>query len=244
MNSKAKANKNLAVAKKSVYSVYLRSLLTTKITLHVTEIGKQLIENLHKKLILKVSGKCIEEGFCSSNNIKIIQHSAGSVFSENITYHVSYECNICFPTEGQTIIGKVKSSTKAGLHCQVVDLDGTIPITAFVARDHNFNNVIFHEAKENDIVILNVIGIRFELNDPFICVIANIVSIEEIKGQKGGAEKIDNKYFDGNKVVDDEVYDVDDNDTVLDNPPSGFTDDNNMNGYYGGKQMDVMDITL
>ena len=172
--------------KDTVYSVYLRSLLTTKVTLHVTEIGKQLMENLHEKLSLKISGKCIEEGFCSSNNIKIIQHSTGSVSSEKITFHISYECNICHPVEGMNIIAKIRSITKAGIHGQVIDPDGTIPITVFIARDHNFNNALFHEVKENDMMTAKIIGIRYELNDPFICVIASIVGIDNSLGQKGG----------------------------------------------------------
>lgn len=187
MNHRSKENKSRMEKPKNIYSVYLRSLLTTKINLHITEIGKQLSENLEKKLISKISGKCIESGFVSPNNIKIIQYSSGSVNSESITFHVSYECNICHPCEGMLIITKVKNITKAGLHTQVIDSDGTIPITVFVARDHNFNNELFHAVKEDDIITVKVIGIRYELNDKFICVIANIVSIEDKNiNQKGG----------------------------------------------------------
>ena len=220
----------------TVYSVYLKSLLTTKITLHVTEIGKQLLENLHKKLIMKVSGKCIEEGFISPRNIKIIQHSAGSVYSENITFHVSYECSVCHPTEDMNIICKVHTCTKAGLHSQVIDSDGTMPITVFVARDHNFKNALFHEVKENDMITVKVIGIRYELNDPFICVIANVVGIEDKLVQNGGNTE------DGTSDINDVIYDNDIDYT--DNDKAGLSDDNNMNGFYGGNQIDVMDGDL
>lgn len=204
--SKDNSNRNRNKPNKNtVFSVYLKSVLTTKITLHVTEIGKQLIENLHKKLVMKVSGKCIEEGYIRSSNILILQHSSGSVSSENITFHVSYECDVCHPVEGMNIVAKIFSTTKVGLHCQVIDPDGTIPITVFVARDHNFKNDLFHEVKENDMITVKVIGIRYELNDPFICVIANIIGIGEI-GQQGGVDDNIGKEVVGNQ---NDVMDID-----------------------------------
>jgi DNA-directed RNA polymerase subunit E'/Rpb7 len=196
-------NKGTVKPKKEIFhSVYLRSLLTTKITLHVTEIGKQLLSNLHNKLVQKISGKCIEEGFCSSNNIKIIQHSTGSVSSEKITFHVSFECNICHPVEGMNIVAKIRSITKAGIHGQVIDSYGTIPITVFVARDHNFKTAIFHEVKENDMISVKIIGIRYELNDPFICVIASIIGLEIKTGGSNTSSKTDNSQYDVMDIIE------------------------------------------
>jgi hypothetical protein len=69
----------------------------------------------------------------------------------------------------------VKTVTKAGIHAEVTDESGIIPLTIFVARDHQFNDKTFNNAKENMKITVRVIGIRFELNDPYICVIAKII---------------------------------------------------------------------
>ena len=82
---------------------------------------------------------------------------------------------VCHPVEGMLIEKcNVKTITKAGVHAEVNDNTGVIPIVVFVARDHHFTNKKFADIKENDIITVEVIGVRFELNDPYICVIAKL----------------------------------------------------------------------
>jgi hypothetical protein len=68
----------------------------------------------------------------------------------------------------------VKTVTKAGVHAEVIGKQGVVPITAFIARDHNYNDTRFNDIKEKDSVVVTVIGVRFELNDPYISVIGKI----------------------------------------------------------------------
>jgi hypothetical protein len=84
---------------------------------------------------------------------------------------------------------KTKTVTKAGIHAEVEDYDGNIPITVFVARDHNLSNPIFHTVNDNDVIIVKVIGIRYELNDPYVCVIASILSKKESRKIRGDEDK-------------------------------------------------------
>ena len=56
---------------------------------------------------------------------------------------------------------------------------------------NNFDQMDPHSSKkvcdtvvENDKITVNVIGIRYELNDPYICVISKLVSIDHDKGRK------------------------------------------------------------
>lgn len=189
-----------------VYSVYLKSLLKTKIYLDITEVGKNLKQTLESKLIQNISNKCIPEGYVSPKNIQIVQFSSGTITSNKVLYHVVYECNISHPVEGMLLNAKTKTITKAGIHAQVIDSDGNIPITVFVARDHNISNSMFHNVKENENITVKVIGIRYELNDPYICVIANIYNLltelPSKKMQLGGISD--------NNSPDDELDDVND----------------------------------
>jgi hypothetical protein len=81
----------------------------------------------------------------------------------------------------------VKTITKAGIHAEVTETDGIIPLTIFVARDHQYNDRLFGAAKENMKITVRVIGIRFELNDPYICVIAKL--IDNATSDKPGYKK-------------------------------------------------------
>jgi DNA-directed RNA polymerase subunit E'/Rpb7 len=155
--------------------IYIQSVLNTKIYLDITEIGKNVKQILERKLISQVSNRCIPEGYVSSKNINIIQYSAGTLIRNSIVFNVVYECDIAHPVEGMRLEAIPKTITKAGIHAEVKDDDGNVAIVVFIARDHNNSNSSFHDVKEGgDKIIVKVIGIRFELNDPYICVIASL----------------------------------------------------------------------
>jgi hypothetical protein len=85
----------------------------------------------------------------------------------------------------------VKTITKAGIHAQVIDKDGNIPITVFVSRDHHNIDSYFQSIKESNSITVRVIGARYELYDPFICVIAELVNTQTKRLRKiGGNSKI------------------------------------------------------
>jgi DNA-directed RNA polymerase subunit E'/Rpb7 len=172
-----------------VYGVYNKSVLDTKVTLFVTEIGKNIKTNLESKIVSKIGGKCITEGYIKPGSIHIINYSSGSVNGDIIEYHVLFECMICLPVEGMLIECISRTITKAGIHAQVIDDDGNMPVTVFVARDHHHIDDRFLSVKENTKLTVRVIGIRYELNDKCICAIANLTdtaseNVVKIKKQK------------------------------------------------------------
>jgi DNA-directed RNA polymerase subunit E'/Rpb7 len=160
---------------RKIYGVYIKSQLTRKIVLSITEIGKNVKQNLEKKLMSQIEGRCIPEGFIQPNSVKIKTYSSGNILSDLIEFHVVYECMISHPVEGMLIEAECKTITKAGIHAHVVDEDGNIPITVFVAKDHHPSDRYFNEVKENSKITVKVIGVRFELNDPYICVISKLI---------------------------------------------------------------------
>lgn len=156
--------------------LYIQSLLEAKVPIHITEIGENIKENLELILNEQYGGKCMEDGYVKPNSIRIHSYSPGVVVNEMVQFHVVYHCEISRPVEGQVLETKVKTITKAGIHAECVDKDGNIPITVFIARDHHMYNQEFQDVNENDMIHACVIGVRFELNDPYICVIAKIIS--------------------------------------------------------------------
>ena len=162
-------------------AVYLKSVLSKKIRLLITEIGENLNENLEYKITSSIEGKCIAEGFIKPNSVKIISYSSGNVNAEFVEFQTVFECLICHPVEGMIIDCTSKTITKAGVHAQVIDSDGTIPVTVFVARDHHNTNKHFNTIKENAKMQVKVIGARYELNDPYICVIGKLVDAPPTK---------------------------------------------------------------
>lgn len=171
-------------------NIYVRSVLTTKIYLDITEIGTNLKDILENKLKPQVSNKCIPEGLVSSKNINIIEYSAGTLIRNSIVFNVVYECDISHPVEGMRLEAVTKITAKAGIDAELKDDEGNIAIVVFVAKDHNNLNSSFYTVEVGHKIQVKVIGIRFELNDPHICVIATLekerIEPEKKKRQNGG----------------------------------------------------------
>jgi hypothetical protein len=169
---------------KKIFGVYIRSILTQKVILHIKEIGRNVKQNLEQKIVSKNEGRCITEGFIRPNSVRIISYSSGLVNSENIEFQTVFECMVCHPVEGQIIECVAKTVTKAGIHAEVVTENDIVPVTVFVARDHHNTNKYFATIKENANITVRVIGVRFELNDPYICVIGQLLDPSNDENQK------------------------------------------------------------
>jgi DNA-directed RNA polymerase subunit E'/Rpb7 len=169
-----------------IYGVYNPSVLTQKVYLMITEVGKNVKKNLETEILHQTTGKCIAEGILKPNSIRIINYSSGSIRGDKVEFQVVFECMVCHPVEGMLMYCVAKTITKAGIHAEVIDEDGTVPVTVFIARDHHFTNTKFANVTENEKILVNVIGTRFELNDPYICAIAKLT---EPRPPKDGNEK-------------------------------------------------------
>jgi len=162
-----------------IFGVYLKSMITMKVSLTIQEIGKNIKQNLERKISRSTEGKCIAEGFVKIGSVKLFSYSSGVVNGEGIEFQTSFECMVCYPVEGMLIECQTKTVTKAGIHAEVVDDNGSVPITAFLARDHHFTDRQFASVKENEKITVRVVGIRFELNDPYICVIGKLLDVNK-----------------------------------------------------------------
>ena len=159
----------------NISTPYNTSLLTTKVLLSITEVGSNIKTNLQKKIAKMIEGKCIVEGYIKPDSVEIVSYSGGIVRNGFIDFTVSYTCKVCIPTEGMKMECNCKSITKAGIHAEVKDSDGNIPITVFIAHDHHIDNHAYEQVTEGSMILVKIIGIRFELNDNTICAIAELL---------------------------------------------------------------------
>lgn len=169
-----KSRSTAAVARK-IYPPYIKSILTKKVTLHINEIGSNLVRNIEEKIASTIEGKCIEEGFIRPNTVKIVNYSCGIINMENIVFQVVFECFICHPVEGMELTCTIKAITKAGIHAEYIDTNNVVPIVAFVARDHHYSDKYFNSVKDGAKITVRIIGCRYELHDQQICVIAKLL---------------------------------------------------------------------
>jgi DNA-directed RNA polymerase subunit E'/Rpb7 len=160
-------------------SVYSRCLITRNIVLPITAVGKNIRETIEENVKASFEGRCVVEGYIKTNSSKIVTHSSGLIIKGNlISFEVVFECDICFPVEGMNIPCIAKNITKAGIRAESA-VEVPSPIVVFVTKDHHYNSAYFSEVQEGDKINIRVIGQRFELNDKYISIIAELVKERE-----------------------------------------------------------------
>lgn len=159
--------------------IYMQNILTRKVRLPFTSVGSNLVENISLDLSNRIEGKCVQEGFIKPNSIRIINYSAGIINGKFVTFTVVFECLVCRPVEGMKFKTLIKNITKAGIRCET--MEDPSPVVVFIARDHHFKSKEFSQLKLEEQITVKVIGIRYELNDPYISVIAEYVHPRKLK---------------------------------------------------------------
>jgi len=172
---------------KAITGVYSPCQITKNLVLPITAIGKNLLQTLENTIAKMVGGKCIVEGYVKQGSIRVITFSSGIVKGENIIFDVVFNCDVCFPVAGMNLNCIAKNITKAGIRAESAD-EQPSPFVLFVARDHYYASEYFNSIEENEKFIATVIAQRFELNDKYVSVIAQLVPPKEAKEGKERAK--------------------------------------------------------
>lgn len=154
-------------------SLYVLSVITRKIQIPYQYVGSNLKEIIQKKLSSLLEGKCAVEGYIRSNSVRIITYSSGILKANNVVFDVVFECLICTPVEGMILNPQITNITKAGLRCDIMGEES--PLDIFIARDHHHTNKEFSKLNVGDKIRVKVLGQRYEINDPTISVIAELM---------------------------------------------------------------------
>jgi len=184
MESIAKNTQQKKRRETRIQTVYSRCLITRKIILPITAIGKNLQEVIEENIKAIFEEKCVVEGYIKPNSSKIITYSSGIIERGNhISFEVVFECDVCFPVEGMLIQCVAKNITKAGIRAESAT-DVPSPIVVFIAKDHHYGTLQFSEIQEGDKFNVRVIGQRFELNDKYISIIGELIKEKDFTQQK------------------------------------------------------------
>ena len=159
--------------KSAVQGLYNQILITQTVPVHINNIGDNIKETLEKAISSKIEGKCIVDGYIKPNTVDIITFSSGLIKGEYVIFEVVFQCLVCSPVEGMHIKCIAKNINKAGIRAEVNEKMS--PVVIFIARDHNYTSPMFSQVKENDEIKVRVIGQRFELNDKYISIIAELL---------------------------------------------------------------------
>lgn len=163
--------------------IYTTMMITQKAHLSILNVGDNIKQTLEKYISQNIEGKCIAEGFIKPQTTKILSYSSGELNGSDVVFEVVFECLVCCPVEGMHIDCVVKNITEtAGIRAETDDSPS--PLVIYIARDHHFNNPAFSKVKSGDKIKVRVIGQRYELNDKYISVIAELMEDKKERFKK------------------------------------------------------------
>ena len=205
MNSKRKEamKKSIKISEKKFnvsedlmkQNIYNAEILTFKVKFKFNDLTQNLNEKFIQYARKNIMGKCHKEGYISNNHIRIINYSSALLDGHNVYFNVNYEFMVCYPYEGMVLSCKIQNITKIGVKGILSEDDNENPIIVFASRIHNENilsdiDEIDEENNEdidrnkinaikiNNIMKVKVIGFRFEINDPYLSVLGEIIKDE------------------------------------------------------------------
>lgn len=167
----ASSTKQLTSGQKK--GIYMPVIITRNISVHIINVGKNIKNVLHKIIADELEGKCCNEGYVKLDSLRILTYSSGMIQGNTIQYEVVFECDVCNPVESMVMNCIAKNITKAGIRAEIDE--AISPLVIFIARDHHDINEYFNSIKVNDKILIKVIGRRYELNDKYISVIADLM---------------------------------------------------------------------
>ena len=179
---------NKAKPRKDIQDVYNICQITKQVCIPFVCVGKNIQETLEKTISKMIDGKCIIDGFVKPGSVKIITYSSGVLKGENIIFDVVFSCFICFPVAGMNMKCVARDITKAGIRAESAD-EMPSPFILFIARDHFYANPVFNSIKVGQIFTARVIAQRFELNDKYISIIAELTHNNKVKDATDEKEK-------------------------------------------------------
>ena len=168
-------------------SLYIKNIITKKLSIPIKYVGaniKQVLEDIMKK---DFEGKCCIDGYVKRGSSKIITYSCGNIYGNIALFTIVFEYLVCNPPNGMRISCIVNNITNAGI-MGVANNTDISPINVFIARDHHYNIPYFSQLANDDVVMVRVIGQRFELNDSAVFIIAEL----EEQLERGGEELVFN----------------------------------------------------
>tara|TARA_Y100000389_G_C17352438_1_gene459186 strand:- start:199 stop:771 length:573 start_codon:yes stop_codon:yes gene_type:complete len=160
-------------AKPKKNGIYMPVIITRTIAVNIINVGNNIKNVLHKIITDELEGKCCNEGYVKPNSLQILTYSSGMIKGNTIHYEVVFECDVCNPVEGMVMNCIAKNITKAGIRGEIDE--AVSPLVIFIARDHREIDEYFNSIKVNDKILIKVIGQRYELNDKYISVIADLL---------------------------------------------------------------------
>jgi DNA-directed RNA polymerase subunit E'/Rpb7 len=169
----------------------------TQIYLKPKELDERFEEHILYKLQQQYEGLCSRHGFIKPGSIQIIERTLGQLVKAHFNGHVRFEltvmAEVCNPIEGMVVSATVKNKNQMGILAEsVVHIENQwIPVldiiipkrTAGISSEIPLDNLMV-----GDMIQVEVLGKRYNLNDKKISIIGRGVESERSVATRRNAD--------------------------------------------------------
>jgi hypothetical protein len=173
MNTTTTSADNTTTSEKT--DIYHECQFTNRIMVDMVNISDAVLLSAVRD---KFEGHCSEVGYIKKGSIKILSQSSPVLRGSRLEYAVLLNAQVCNPVADQLLKIRVLSNiTSSGIRGVSADVDASepSPFIVYIYRDHHYQNEAFSKIAEGDIINTKVLYQQFELNDPEITVVGEIV---------------------------------------------------------------------
>jgi DNA-directed RNA polymerase subunit E'/Rpb7 len=193
----------------------------TQVQLKPNELDARMEEHILFKLQQQYEGICSRHGFIKPGSLKIIERTLGHLVKAHFNGHIRFDLTVvaecCNPIEGMVVSATVKNKNQMGILAEsLVSIEGTmVPVldiiipkrTAGISSEIPLDNL-----NVGDMVQVEVLGKRYQLNDKKISIIGRGVETEHSVERRRRQQEIslEGHIDDGEEEVWDETEAVED----------------------------------
>lgn len=205
--------------------IFTRVLLTDRIKIKPSLLGKNIKNVLQTILVTKYEGRCSHHGYIRSQSISIYKYSVGVIVASSlngdIQFVVQFYADVCNPLVGSIIKAKVVNANKFAIlvECSV---NGQGVLEVIIAKQANTfsSDVDLNLLNKDDIVNVQILGRKYELNDRKISCLGKIVKDAATGPQNAHDQQYDEENEDNEdeELIDEEEEEEEEEEKEEDDP--------------------------
>ncbi len=234
----------------------IKAVLRDFVKLHANEIGSNFRDVIQLKLCQMSEGICTRHGYILPGSIKVLSTSLGRMDGASlngaVVYEAEYEAQLYNPTIGSRVKARVVNINRFGILAHAHMSDASIDSTSAMMTTRDVLEIIvakqggtvlasdvdLENVRIGDIVTVEILGKRFELNDTKISIIGKIIGVSQsiASSEVGDRQDEANEVFTDDAASDDSASgngpddlensgEEDDEDDIDDNDDNDDDDD-------------------
>lgn len=160
-------------------NIFYRVLLQDRIKIEPKYLSQDYRSHIQQKLKKQNEGVCTKHGYIREGSIDVYKIAPGSVdmvgLNGYVVFEVFYYADVCNPLLGHIVKAKVVNVNKFGILAEVA------PIIEIIIAKNSVNimsddGIDLESIKPGDIIQVEILVKKFELNDKKISIVGRVVS--------------------------------------------------------------------